>query len=181
MPSQNQKIKPWNLFNQEHSVLIFSSKRTKMLWFVTVLSFFLSVSINITLLTMDIDKELMEYSSLLSFVAFQIFFVIAGNILLVVMIWMSGKYAISIIVNPGNNISVKCWGIFGYRIHTFSVNRIISSTYFAGQSNFAGAPRVNAPWIRLKTDLGNLFIIDMQGEIHHGYEVFNAALKGINK
>ncbi|WP_026752336.1 hypothetical protein [Sediminibacterium sp. C3] len=107
----------------------------------------------------------MEYSDLVyGYIAFA-FFLVAGNAMLMAMVWLSGRYVLKIEhINP-NELVITTWSITGFnKSFTQDIQLLTDVKYIKGNARFSGVPSVNAPWLKLKTNENKTLVVDMQGD-----------------
>ena len=149
---------------RENSLIIYQSKRQPALYFVTVVTLSLSVFVSWMIFSAGDDFN-REFSSPASAHAWKIIFLVGGNIMLLCMLWLNGRYVLEIREAEDETVVVKTWSIFGlHRTRRYPKSILTGDRKFhSGQAWVDTGPRVNAPWIRLKTPGGRLLVVDAQG------------------
>ncbi|WAC40131.1 hypothetical protein [Pedobacter sp. SL55] len=172
---QNKLAK--EIWHQKNTVLVYQSKRENALWFVSVISLVTSCIINYLVCTGKISNT--DFSSQLSYIFWMIAFIIAGNLLMIVLLWMHGKYLIMLSILPNQMIAVTSWSIWGkHQTKTYTKANFCGHVKsYDGKSNFYNIPSVNAPFVKIKTLQGKVFIVDLQGEFPQGMQTFLAIFK----
>jgi hypothetical protein len=112
----------------------------------------------------DIDGFFKEYSSRASGIAWMIFFLVAGNCMLVCMLWLSGRYVLQISETANGELEVETWSFWGlYCKRKYPGSILINPKFHYGRTAFSHVPTVNAPWWGLKTPRGKSLVVDLQG------------------
>jgi len=110
----------------------------------------------------DLDNFFIEYSSKLSGIFWMIYFVIFGNILLICMLWLSGRYILKIEEAEEGFVYIKTWSIIGlHKTQKYPREILDTATFHKGVSNHPGAPVVVAPYSILRTPNGKRLIWDV--------------------
>lgn len=157
----------------EPTLIIYTNNRSRTLYIVSLLTFLLSVFVFYMIFS-DLNDFYEEYSSKLSGTIWMIFMIIMGNLMLLCMLWLNGRYVLKIENAEKEFIKIKTWSIFGFHKTKTHPNSILNNIkYYEGYTHINGTPTVNAPWFKLKTTKGKMLIIDAQGD-------FNKQLKTRN-
>ena len=174
-----QKKLSENIWNQPKPVLVFKSKRAPTLHFVLLVC--LLSSIFTTYLTVTISEEeiLKHYSSTFTARVWQIIFFLLANILLAAILWLSNKYVLTLEVLPDKKVKIITWHFLKYK-HTEIWNAsdfAPTITYYDGITAIAESPRVNAPYLIIRSKRGKKRIFDLQGNFPNGSLVIDALIK----
>ncbi len=139
------------------------NRRTPTLYMVTLITVALSI-FTFYMIFFDLDNFFIEYSSKLSGIFWMIYFVIFGNILLICMLWLSGRYILKIEEAEEGFVYIKTWSIIGlHRTKRYPKAITTSGTYYHGRANLPSTPVVNAPFSVLRTPSGKRLILDEAG------------------
>ncbi len=112
----------------------------------------------------DLEGYLAEFRSLETAAGWTLFFMAAGSAMLSCMIWLSGRYVLSII-QEGNCVRIKTWSILGlHKTKAYPVSILNACEFKTGKSNFLNSPVVIASWLKLKTPVGKTLVIDLDGK-----------------
>ncbi len=152
--------------------MLYQNKRGVTLHLVSLLTLALSIFVSYLIFS-DLDRFFQEYSSKISAILWLMFMLVMGNVMLICMLWLSGKYVIEIIQSNDDeeNIVVKTWSIFGfYRSKIYPKGILEHTKFHFGKANFSHVPTVNAPWWQLKTPNGKVLVVDMQGEFSPNFK-----------
>jgi hypothetical protein len=144
--------------------MIYESKRQPALYFVTLVTLSLSVFVSWMIFSAGDDFN-REFSSPSSALAWKVIFLLGGNIMLLCMVWLNGRYVLEITKAEDEIVSVKTWSILGlHRTRRYPRSILTEGCKFhSGQAWIDTGPRVNAPWLRLRTPEGRLLVVDAQG------------------
>lgn len=145
-------------------VLLYQNNRKHTLNAVGMICLGLSIFV-FYMIFHDLDGFFMEYSDLVyGYIAFA-FFLVAGNAMLMAMVWLSGRYVLKIEhINP-NELVITTWSITGFnKSFTQDIQLLTDVKYIKGNARFSGVPSVNAPWLKLKTNENKTLVVDMQGD-----------------
>jgi hypothetical protein len=89
------------------------------------------------------------------------------NILLAIMLWLSFRYVLKIQQIDKETIEITTWSIVGYKkVYIERLDILQNIKFHLGQSSFANAPSVNAPYYTLKTSKGKTLILDLKAEFN---------------
>lgn len=145
---------------------IYTNERQLTLCTVSLLTISLSI-FTAYMIFSDLDSFLMEFSSKISGIIWMILMMILGNIMLICMIWLSGRYVLKIENAEEGFINIQTWSILGfYKKRKYPKDILNQQKYHEGYTKFNGVPAANAPWIQIKTQEGKTLIIDAQGEFN---------------
>lgn len=143
--------------------LIYKNSRSLTLYFVSVVTFALSIFVCYMIFS-DLDTFFEEYSSRVSGIFWLLFMLVAGNIMFVCMLWLSGRYILKIEQTDEIFILITIWSMLGvYRTEKHPVEILKTEKFYKGVSNHFNAPVVVAPYSVLKTTTGKKLILDQQG------------------
>src|SRR5690606_35471131 len=93
--------------------VIYKNKRSKTLYFASLISLWILV-FTYWMIFKDFEEFKQEFSSTLSAYLWTAFFLIISKILIIIMIWLSGKYVLKIeLLNETHEIRIKTWSILG--------------------------------------------------------------------
>lgn len=136
------------------------NRRTPTLYMVTLITVALSI-FTFYMIFSDLDNFFVEYSSRQSGILWMVFFLIAGNIMLGCMLWLSGRYILRIEEAEEGFVYIKTWSIIGrHKTRKYPDNLLDTAMFRKGVSNHPGAPVVVAPYSVLKTPTGKKLILD---------------------
>ena len=129
--------------------IIYQSNRRLILHFVSIIC--LAVSALVIHIVFFLNKNLQaEFNSLLAYYAWLMFLLIAGNIITLAIIWLSGRYVLKITIGDDNRINITTWSIIGlYQTKTYSATILHKRKYYKGESNNANAPAYMRPGLGL--------------------------------
>lgn len=145
-------------------VLVYQNNRKYTLNAVGMICLGLSIFV-FYMIFHDLNGFFMEYSNpVYGYIALT-FFLIAGNAMLVAMVWLSGRYVLKIVQNTPNELIVTTWSITGFSKSFIQDKQLLAEVDFIkGDAHFSGVPRVNAPWLQLKTSKNKTLVVDIQGD-----------------
>ena len=157
--------------------MLYQNKRAVTLHLVSLLTLALSVFV-LYMIFSDLDGFFIEYSSKASGIGWMIFMLLAGNVMLGCMFWLSGRYVLQISALENRQVIVKTWSFLGI-YHTTAYPETILKTpkFHFGKANFSHVPTVNAPWWKLKTPNGKTLVVDMQGDFSINFKDYDQNLK----
>lgn len=143
--------------------LLYKSKRQPILFFVSILTLALSVFVFYMIFS-DWSEFALEYSSKFSAIGWTIFMLIAGNIMLVCMLWLNGRYVLRIEKADEKYIFIKTWSILGiHKTRKYPSEILKNPVYYPGVIKTYRTPVVVAPYSVIKTLSGKKLILDEQG------------------
>lgn len=145
-------------------VLVYQNHRKQTLNAVAILCLGLSFFV-FYMIFHDWEGFFIEYSEKLYGYFALAFFLFAGNIMLLTMVWLSGRYVLLIKQINQNELLITTWSIIGFQKSIVEdVQLIKSASFIRGDAYFSGVPKVNAPWLKLKTKENKILVVDMQGD-----------------
>lgn len=145
-------------------VLIYQNKRKSTLNFVSMICLGLSFFV-FYMIFHDLEGFFMEYSDIVYGYLALSFFLIAGNIMLLTMVWLSGRYVLMIKQINHNELLISTWSIIGFhKSFVQDVQLLKDVAFISGDAHFSGVPKVNAPWIKLITSKNKTLVVDIQGD-----------------
>ena len=149
--------------------LIYRNHRAITLHLVGLLTLAIPVYV-ITMIFWDFEHFLSEFSSRNSGIAWAIFMITMSHGTLIAMLWLSGRYVLSITESDTRNetIEVKTWSFIGfYRTRYYPKSILNNSQYNPGTGFYGRGPVVNAPWYQLKTPKGKTLVVDGKGDFFY--------------
>lgn len=160
-------------------MIYYQSKRTATLWFGAVISLSCSIFTCYMVFNMSIEKDLIDYGSLLKMRIWQIIFLVLGNVMTLAFCWLSNRYVLCIEFSNEQYLRIKTWSLF-----RFSVTHIFNLSDFAnndiqmkdGTTILPFAPIVIAPWDGITLANGKKLLVDAQGEFPQGYDAYWALI-----
>src|SRR5690606_3159371 len=116
--------------------LIYESKRQPALYFISIITVALSIFVFYMIFS-DWEEFALEYSSEFSAVAWTGYMLVAGNAMLVCMLWMNGRYILQIKKADENYIFIKTWSILGFhKTRKYPADIFLSTVFYNGISNY---------------------------------------------
>lgn len=155
-----------NLWGYKEIIKIYESKRSNMLWLLTVFIFMVLIVTIYFTLTMSGE----EFSSELSAGFWKGFFILMPAILFYCMLWLNGKYVLKLEVLPNKVIRISTWSIFKmkrkmlWKAEDFDPH----AQFYEGRTEIIGKPKVYAPFLIFKSRKGKKLLLDLQGEMPYG-------------
>lgn len=145
-------------------VLLYQNSRKYTLNAVGMICLGLSVFV-FYMIFHDLDVFFMEYSDpVYGYIALT-FFLIAGNAMLVAMVWLSGRYVLLIELIDPNKLKVTTWSMTGFHKSFIQDIQLLTDVQFIkGDAHFSGVPKVSAPWLKLKTSENKILVVDLLGD-----------------
>ncbi len=143
--------------------VLYRNNRQFLLHAVSLLTIALSVFV-FWMIFSDLSGFWGEYTSRASGIAWMMFFLVAGNSMMVCMLWLSGRYVLQINETVTGELEVETWDFLGlYRIKIYPRSILSDPKFHYGRAAFSHVPAVNAPWWGLKTPRGKTLVVDLQG------------------
>jgi len=140
--------------------LIYESKRQPALYFISIITVALSIFVFYMIFS-DWEEFALEYSSEFSAVAWTVYMLVAGNAMLVCMLWMNGRYILQIKKADENYIFIKTWSILGFhKTRKYPADILKTTVFHKGISKYPDTPVVVAPYSVIKTPKGKKLILD---------------------
>lgn len=145
--------------------ILYQNHRKLTLHAVSLLTLALAAFV-VYMIFFDLDGFFSEFSSQATGIAWIIFFLLAGNSMLVCMFWLSGRYVLEITkLENQEELIIKTWSIFGFYHKKRCPAGVLENPEFRfGKANFSHVPTVNAPWWKLKDQNGRTLVVDMNGK-----------------
>lgn len=165
---------------KENKVLFCVTKRQiLLLWFVVLISCACSVFVTVMTLSMTTAELQQDFNSINAARIWQVFLILLGNLLTAVLMWMSGRYVLSIEHLTDGSLKIVVWNMFCIHQTKFFSTDVWQKpvSFHEGKTNFAGVPRVNAPWLAIKPKGSKKMIIDLQGEFPLGIDILLAIVE----
>jgi hypothetical protein len=172
-----------HIWNQPKPVLVFKSKRAPTLHFVLLVCLLLSIFTTYLTITISEEEILKHYSSTFTAIVWQVIFFLLANILLAAILWLSNRYILAFVVLPHKKVEITTWHFLKYK-HTEIWNAsdfAPTITYDEGITAIAESPRVNAPYLIIRSKRGKKRIFDLQGNFPYRSLVINALIKQASK
>lgn len=157
--------------------LIYENKRQPILYFVSIIVIALAVFIFYMIFS-DWKEFASEYSSRFSAIAWTAFMLVAGNAMLLCIIWLNGRYVLQIEKSTENHILIKTWSISGFhKTRKYPESMLENPIFNFGNASFSHVPTVKASWWKLKAPNGKSFVVDLQGEFFYSFKESNRLKK----
>lgn len=152
--------------------MLYQNRRAVTLHIISLLTLTLSVFV-LYMIFSDLEVFLKEYSSNAAGIGWMIFMLLAGNIMLGAMLWLSGRYVLRIWASENGQVMVQTWSFFGiYRTSHYPETILKNPQFRFGNANFSHVPTVNAPWWKLKTPKGKTLVLDMQADFSFDFKEY---------
>jgi len=165
---------------KDNEVLFCVTKRQKLLlWFVVLICCACSVFVTVMTLSMTTAELQQEFNSISAARIWQVFLLLFGNVLTAVLMWMSGRYVLSVEHLTDGSLKIVVWNMFCIQQTKFFSTDVWQKpvSFHEGKTNFAGVPSVNAPWLAIKPKGSKKMIIDLQGEFPLGIDTLLAIVE----